>query len=158
MDVVYRVRKTWLPGNLLIACLQVSALCTSLFTYSPSTTAVLNMAIVMISISHGFSLLNTWSPVSGADWGGLGGVTLLEEVCHWAGFGVSKPHAFSKGLSLSLSPLRYVLVVHDASCSYNMSSVCPHGRVGAENQTQVHCKRVFSKLNIKENTAIGTHH
>lgn len=31
--------------------------------------------------------LNTWSPVGGAVWGGLGGVASVKEVCHWIGWG-----------------------------------------------------------------------
>jgi len=29
--------------------------------------------------------VNTWSPVGKTVWEGLGGVALLEEVCHWSG-------------------------------------------------------------------------
>lgn len=43
--------------------------------------------------SLGFRCLNPWSLFSGTVWEGLGGVTLLDKVCHWGvGFGISKGH------------------------------------------------------------------
>jgi len=45
--------------------------------------------------------LNTWPPVGGTTWEGIGGVVLLEGVCQWGvGFDVSKAHAFLSKLSL----------------------------------------------------------
>jgi hypothetical protein len=35
---------------------------------------------------YGFMYLNTWCSVDETVWGGLGGVTLLEEVFHWVGW------------------------------------------------------------------------
>ena len=32
---------------------------------------------------HGVKCLNSWIPVGGTVWEGLGGVALFEEVCHW---------------------------------------------------------------------------
>jgi hypothetical protein len=32
---------------------------------------------------HRLICLNTWSSIGGIVWEGLGGVDLLEEVCHW---------------------------------------------------------------------------
>lgn len=39
---------------------------------------------------HRFICLNTWSPVAGTIWKGLGGVALMEQICHRAGSEVSK--------------------------------------------------------------------
>jgi len=33
------------------------------------------------------SMLNSWSPVGETLWEGLGGVALLEELCHWGQVG-----------------------------------------------------------------------
>jgi hypothetical protein len=51
--------------------------------------------------------LNTWSPVSATVWEGLGGVALLEEVCHYGVvFEVSKAHTVPTGSSLTLLWIR----------------------------------------------------
>lgn len=49
-----------------------------------------------------FIYSNTWSPISGTAWDGLGSVIWLEEMLLGAGFEVSKTHAhFQLGLSAS---------------------------------------------------------
>lgn len=37
------------------------------------------------NVPHRARYLNTWSPIGGAVWGVLEGLTLMEEVLHWGG-------------------------------------------------------------------------
>jgi hypothetical protein len=47
------------------------------------------------NVSYQLTYLNAWCSVGGSVWEGLGGMTLLEEVCHWGvSFEVSKVYAF----------------------------------------------------------------
>lgn len=43
-----------------------------------------NIVVIWIrNVCHRLGHLNTWSPVDGAVWGGLGSEALMEEVHHW---------------------------------------------------------------------------
>jgi hypothetical protein len=62
--------------------------------------------------------MNTWASVDGTVWEGLGGVALLEGVCHWGmDFEVSKTP-----IIISVLPLWLLLVNQD------MSSLSPATR------------------------------
>ena len=53
------------------------------------------------NVPHSLGCLDTWCPVGGAVWEGLGGAALQEEVCHWgAGFENSKPPSMCSSHSL----------------------------------------------------------
>ena len=61
-------------------------------------------------VPHRLSHLNTGFPISGDAWVGLGGVALLEEVCHWGCFGGSK--------LLALLSLFSLLTTCDLRCEF----------------------------------------
>lgn len=58
------------------------------------------------------SCFNAWPPVGGNVWGGLGGVPLLEEVCHWEwalalpASRLPSPHVGSQLLLQCIEPAR----------------------------------------------------
>ena len=62
--------------------------------------------------------LNTWSPVGGNIWEGLGGVVLLEEVCHWGwDLRFKKPTSFPvSSLGFCLSVTRELSATASAPC------------------------------------------
>ena len=64
--------------------------------------------------------LNAWSPISGTDWEGLGGVVLLEEVLSiGTGYDVSKAQAIPSSLSLTIyfwQDVRKLLATAPAPC------------------------------------------
>ena len=51
-----------------------------------------------------FKYLNVWCPVGGTVWKGLGGMTLLEEVCH-SGWGLKFQKPMPGPVSVSLPAL-----------------------------------------------------
>lgn len=55
-------------------------------------------------------MLNTWSSVGGAVWGGLGGVALLEEVRHWG-----RALKFQRLMPLSVGFRCFLRILQDES-------------------------------------------